>query len=398
MKVEEIVSRLIESGSKFNDKRLEKIIKQLEHYINGDYSYEEISEYLAKNLQEKTGEFLYDKNQIITGISTSVFLNPGIEVNIIGGNLRKNQSEKIDENTLFDIASITKLYFGLLIMYLNLLGIIDRKELINNLTNDFDLPNYSVDDLVNMRGIIKTLKRIDECSSDEDAFNVLQGICVETDNKDIYNYTDMGVIILTYILEKLFGMNYDQILKDYILNPLGLSATYFPGNNITGNGRLISKPHDPKAFILNKALGHAGMFVNGADLVKLSKGIFSERILPLEKVREFCINKSGYNRGVFGAFVHHPNGLADTYVPKEFSKDSFAYEGFTGSVVVFDLINQIHNSILVNAIDEETMLKSSIYRKSIRKYQEAITDEILKFLILDRYFSDNNGFVKKLKI
>jgi len=133
MKVEEIVSRLIESGSKFNDKRLEKIIKQLEHYINGDYSYEEISEYLAKNLQEKTGEFLYDKNQIITGISTSVFLNPGIEVNIIGGNLRKNQSEKIDENTLFDIASITKLYFGLLIMYLNLLGIIDRKELINNL-------------------------------------------------------------------------------------------------------------------------------------------------------------------------------------------------------------------------------------------------------------------------
>ena len=140
------------------------------------------------------------------------------------------------------------------------------------------------------------------------------------------------------------------------------------------------------------------MFVNGADLVKLSKGIFSERILPLEKVREFCINKSGYNRGVFGAFVHHTNGLADTYVPKEFSKDSFAYEGFTGSVVVFDLINQIHNSILVNAIDEETMLKSSIYRKSIRKYQEAITDEILKFLILDRYFSDNNGFVKKLKI
>ena len=396
MKIEEIVSKLIKNGSVFDVENLNRVIKQLSCYIVRDYSYEEINDLLSLEFQTKTGEFLCDRNKIIAGISTSIFLHPKTEINVIGGNLRNNQPDKIDEDTLFDVASITKLYFGLLIMRLNFLGLINMDKLINDLTNNFDLPNYTANDLVNMRGVIKTLKRIDKCDTEEEAFKALKEIYVEDDNKNIYNYTDMGVIVLTYILEELFRMSYEDLLGKFVLDPLRLRATYHPSGNITGNGRANLKAHDPKVNVLNRALGHAGIFVNGSDLVQLSRGIFDEKILPIEEVKWLCENRSGYNRGMFGAFVHHPNGLINTYVPNEYSFDSFAYEGFTGSIVVFDLLNQIHNSILVNAIDEETMLKSPQYREMISKYQEALTEETLKFFIIDRYFSTNAGFVKKL--
>lgn len=398
MKVEEIIENLKRNGSKFDSLDIERIRKQLISYIAKDYSKSEIDDFLTLDLKEKTEELLYGKKGIINGISTSIYLSSGTTISILGGNRRNNTYEKIDENTLFDIASITKLYFGLLMMKLNELGIIDLNAFINNLTDSFDLKEYRIDDLINMRGIIKTKERVDSFLDEKEALSALKSIYIENADKSIYNYTDMGVIVLTIILEEMFGISYDEILKYYLLDPLGLNATYFPKTNVTGNGRNDSKPHDPKTNALNKSCAHAGLFVNSSDLIKLSNHLFEGNYLPVDKLREFCINKSGYNRGIFGSFVHHSNGLSDTYVPNEYSRDSFAYEGFTGSVVVFDLINKIHNSILVNAIDEASKKKSPLYRDTIRWYQEIITEESIKLLIIDRYFIDGDRCVKKLII
>lgn len=398
MEIDDALKSLISSGSKFDLEKLKIIRKELQKYINKDYCLDEVINLVALEIKEKTEEFLYSENKSIAGISTSIFLSPNYHINIMGGSKKWSVFDEIDNNTLFDIASITKLYTGLLVMRLRRLNLIDTSRLVNELTCNFDLKDYSLDDIINMSGIILTPKRLDKCSSKKEVMDTLKHIYVSCNDKSIYNYTDMGLIVLTFILEEIFNMNYIDILDKYLINPLGLRATYFPKTNITGNGRRDNKPNDPKANILNKPIASAGIFTNSEDLVNLSKQIFLEEYFAFDDLKSFCINKTSKAKAAFGSFTHSPFGISKTYVPDEYSKDSFAFEGFTGSITVFDLINKIHNNILVNAVYEDTLIKSPMFRKDIASYQEDVTKASIKIYVMDKYFNDNKSFLKKIKI
>ncbi len=393
MGIDIIFENLISNGSKFNLTELKLIKNELQKYINKDYSLNDILNSIIEEMELRTEEFLHHSSNSISGLSTSIYLYPNYKINIMGGSKRRNFNDLIDCDTLFDIASITKLYTGLLFKRLEKLDLIDRNTKINDITDNFNLDDYSIDDLINMRGIIKTPKRLDECKSSEEAINILKQTYIETNNKDVYNYTDMGLIILTYILEEKLGMEYDKIIYKYLINPLGLKATYSPLKNITGSGRFDNKPNDPKARILNKPLASAGIFTNSSDLILLSKYIFE-----CEDMQEFCINKTEKARAIFGSYTHSPLGFSKTYVLDEFSKYSFAFEGYTGSIVLFDLINKIHNNILVNSVYEGTTLKPSGFQNAMANYQYKISLDSLKLFIIDKYFNKEQEFVKKIKV
>lgn len=398
MNIDDILYQMKITGSSFEKEKLKKIKLELQKYIDKDYSNEEIINIISYELKDKTEAFLYDEHKIISGINASIFVNPNYILNVIGGSKSRKEFQAISEDTLFDIASITKLYTGLLVMKLEDLDLINLKKPIIDITNSFKLDNYTIEDLINMRGIILTPKRIANCNNTKEALEVLKQIYIENSDKDIYNYTDMGLIILGYMLEEILDMDYNTIFTKYLKEPLSLRATYFPNSNITGNGKQNQKPNDPKATILNQPIASAGLFTNSLDLINLSRHLFSFDYLSWDYLKKFCFYRTEKPKGIFGSYTHHPLGLKKTYVPNEYSKYSFAYEGFTGSVVVFDLINQIHNNILVNAIYDNTLLKSPTFNQAFAIYQQDITEISLKLLVIDRYFEDNQSFVKKIKI
>ncbi|MBE6144134.1 MAG: beta-lactamase family protein [Firmicutes bacterium] len=394
---DELFLKIISNSPNPNLEQLKKIRLELQKYINKDYSFNSVMEIILKELKEQSEQILYNYKQIVSGLSSSVFVN-GHYINIIGGNKKRGVQDKIDEQTLFDIASITKMYMGLLIMKLKEMGLIDTAKKINELTKTFSLPNYSVDDLIHMRGIIVTPIRLDRCENSKQALNILKKTYVEDENKSIYTYTDIGLIILTYILEEIMNMKYSEILDKYLLSPLGLSATYHPNFNVTGNGRKDNKPNDPKANILKHENGSAGLFINSNDLILLSKHLFDGKYLSLETLKQFCWNNESNSKGIFGCYTYHKQGLEKTYVPGLYSKDSFAFEGYTGSVVVFDLINKIHNNILVNTMFENTLEKHPLYNRALRSYQEVLSEASIKICALEKIFEEPQSFVKKIKI
>lgn len=395
--IDKLLLKIISNSPNPNLEQLRKIRLELQKYINKDYSFNNIMEIILKELTEQTERILYNSKQIVSGFSSSIFVNNHY-INIIGGNKKREVQNKIDENTLFDVASITKMYMGLLIMKLKEIGLIDISQKINELTKTFTLPNYSVDDLINMRGIIVTPIRLDRCENSKQAFNILKKTYIENEDKSIYAYTDIGLIILTYVLEELMNMKYSEILDKYLLHPLGLSATYYPNCNVTGNGRNDNKPNDPKANILKQKIGSAGLFINSNDLILLSKHLFDGRYLSLETLKQFCGNDGNKAKGIFGCYKYHKQGLEKTYVPSLYSKDSFAFEGYTGSVVVFDLINKIHNNILVNTMFENTLEKHPLYNQALRSYQEVLGEASIKICALEKIFEEPQSFVKKIKI
>lgn len=390
MNLESIFDKLKVDGSKFSVEELRKLKEELEYYLKKDYSKEEISLKIAYDVKEKTEELLYNEHEVISGISTLISIYDSSRIDVIGG-------KKIDENTFFDVASITKLYMGLLVLRLNFLGLLDLNTKINDITDKFDLPNYTINDIINMKGIIETKKRVDACSNEKEAFNALKNIHVVDNDKSIYNYTDIGIIALTYILEDLFGCSYEELLDKYVLKPLDLDASYKPKNNVVGNGYKDKLPHDPKARILNRPLGSAGIFTSNHDFLMLNQKIAENKEL-YDLCLNFCARKGKKPKGLFGSYTKDPLGLIKTYIPNEYSKDTFSFEGYTGSIVIFDLINKMCNGILVDAISYDTLLKHPSLINYLNDYQQALAHNSIKLLVIDKCYKEEKNFVKKIKI
>ena len=102
-------------------------------------------------------------------------------------------------------------------------------------------------------------------------------------------YSDLGFILLGYILEKIGGTRIDQLCNTYVFKPIGMDNTCFnpKTKNVaateidpnTGNV-LIGKCHDENARFLGGISGHAGLFSNIEDLIKFANMLINKGALP----------------------------------------------------------------------------------------------------------------------
>ena len=371
-RVESIVEEIQSKGSEINASDL---INDSEKIIKSDYPLEEVLSSIASNIRILTEEFLHAKNKnntlLVSGISSCIYLpdfsgNGEYKLKIIGGSRDRNIDLPIDEDTLFDVASITKLYTLLLLFRLEELGLINLDSRIVDVNPDFsNLEDFTFNDLIRLHGEIYTDGRIEEATGYEEAYNRLRASFLKSNSREENKYTDIGAIIMGKTIERILSkklgktMNFGEIMDEFLLKPLGLTHTMFnpQSGNTTGSGNINGIVHDPKARILGGAVGSAGIFTTSDDLALLARSIFSlTSINPryFSKLGEITFpNSPQRNKGNLGIYVKHPLGLQKTFTPSEFSTGSFSHQGWTGSVAVFDPNNLIHNNILVNAIYQD---------------------------------------------
>lgn len=179
-----------------------------------------------------------------------------------------------------------------------------------------------------------------------------------------YRYSDLGVMVLTAVIERAAGERLDSFLRREVFEPLGMDATgYNPGaergpvaatedDGLRG-GMLEGVVHDENAWILDGVSGHAGLFAPAADLLaygrawlRLEAPFASERWMS-----EALVDRStgeGPRRGLLWrlAQVDWPFGDA-------VSAKAFGHTGFTGTSLVVDpeqgwvvvlLTNRVHPS------------------------------------------------------
>src|SRR4029077_4692978 len=86
-------------------------------------------------------------------------------------------------------------------------------------------------------------------------------------------YSDLGIILMAEIVERLTGRPLDELVKTYISSPLGMKDTMFrPPKNLWQwiaptefdknlRHRLVQgEVHDENAFTMGGVSGHAGVF------------------------------------------------------------------------------------------------------------------------------------------
>lgn len=226
------------------------------------------------------------------------------------GNLRYGEnSKKVDKNTLFRIASISKIVTGITMYKLVDQGLIDVCENVSKyipwltdkngnmtvkklLSHTAGLPvEYTPDGPRDENLLEQSLK--DELSKIDLSL---------VKDKSEYLYSNIGIRLASLIMEKVTGEKFTSLAKRLVLDPLGMgNTTYFLHEAIQKDLCYPCDIVDEKLCLHEKTWENAvryaagGLFSNSCDLLRLARFILNERSDSGEKIisdKSFSIIKS----------------------------------------------------------------------------------------------------------
>ena len=270
------------------------------------------------------------------------------------------------ENSVFDLASVTKLFTGLCMMRLKEEGLLDFSRPVLVYDPRFArLGDTTVEQLAAFGVTVKTPVRIDACADREQALETL--LAAEPGERPQRRvYSDIPAMILKYVIEAAGGMPFYDCVKRMILEPAGMTETWAavpPGrrkdcqdysgeHRIEGTAWFVRDrkpgvPHDPKAAILQgetgDLCGHAGLFSTMRDMVRFCRAVLAEKIVSRDSLREMAVNRTGrllpdgtHSQYLgYQCYVRHPEQYWSE-IPAYMGMQAFGIGGFTGTHVSVD--------------------------------------------------------------
>jgi CubicO group peptidase (beta-lactamase class C family) len=194
--------------------------------------------HLDSVVQEAVTPYMSNKN--VAGLSIGVLQN-GEMYTYNFGETKKGSGQLPTANTIYEIGSVTKTFTGIMLANAVLEGKVKldddiRKYLDGNYPNlQFAGRPIALVNLSNHTSGLPSQPKI--AGSDEDIFSpstkfndkmmsdILHQITLDTLPGNRRQYSNFAVGLLGIILEKAYGMNYEQLLKKYILGPYGMKQT-----------------------------------------------------------------------------------------------------------------------------------------------------------------------------
>lgn len=201
------------------------------------------------------------------------------------------------------------------------------------------------------------------------------------EKKNRYLYSDLGFILLADLVQVVSGQSLDIFMQQHFYSPLKMKSTCFMPlqhgidpqriapteiDNLFRKQLLHGYVHDPNAAAMGGVAGHAGLFSTATDLftlyqMMLNGGSFNgKRYISTETFNTF--NSRHYanqgNRRALGFDKPFING-SSTHIAPMASQSSFGHTGFTGIMVWVDpqynlvylfLSNRVHPSATPNKL------------------------------------------------
>lgn len=185
----------------------------------------------------------------------------------------------------------------------------------------------------------------------------------ETGTKMVYS--DLGMITLGKVIEKVSKKSLDKFCYENIFSPLGMRNTFYnPPKEALGRiaptevdnhfrkRLLVGEVHDETAFMLNGVAGHAGLFSTASDLAKilhtlLQNGFYQgKQIIKPETVQLFTSKQSKISSRGIGWDTKDEKSSAGSL----FSMRSFGHTGYTGTSVWTDPERNLFAILLTNRV------------------------------------------------
>ncbi|KQZ89574.1 serine hydrolase [Phycicoccus sp. Root563] len=180
-----------------------------------------------------------------------------------------------------------------------------------------------------------------------------------------YLYSDLNLITLGVVVEKLRGKPLDEVVAERITRPLGMRDTGYNPSDRTrtaateyqtapARGMVWGEVHDENAWSLGGVAGHAGVFSTVDDLAVLSQALLNggtyrgHRILSKQSVTSLITNFNG-------DFPGDDHGLGFElnqrwYMDALSGPQTAGHTGYTGTSIVIDFASRSFAILLTNRV------------------------------------------------
>ncbi len=286
------------------------------------------------------------------------------------GRLMYNDSSaKMTTNTIFDLASLTKVLAtttaAMICVDRKLFSIDDKVSKYIPAFAQNGKENVTIKNLLMHSGGLPAYKKFYAVYSDPQQVldDIYAGqLAYSPGTKTVYS--DLGMITLGKVIEKVTGKTLDVFCNEEIFNPLKMGDTYYnPPKTLKHriaptefdhywrNRLLIGEVHDETASLLNGVSGHAGLFSTAGDISKvlqmlLQKGVYEgKRIIDSSTVKMFLTKQS--NDRALGWDMKSSSGSSAGSL---FSDKSYGHTGFTGTSVWTDPLRKLFVVFLTNRV------------------------------------------------
>jgi len=203
-------------------------------------------------------------------------------------------------------------------------------------------------------------------------------------------YSDLGIILMAEIIQRLTGKPLDALANENIFGPLEMKhSMYNPPRAIwpeiaptefdsqLRHRMLQGEVHDENAFAIGGVSGHAGVFSTAGDLavfcqMLLNGGVYAhQRILKRSTISEFTAPQPlAQNTRTLGWVVPTEGSSSGHY----FSPHSYGHTGFTGTTIWIDPDRQLFVVLLTNRVHPTRE------NHKIAEVRPAVHDAVMKAL------------------
>ena len=309
-------------------------------------------------------------NELVdSGIVSHIAVRVGVGDEIIYDAYRG----EVDENTLFDMASVTKIIatttLALVALDRGILSVDDPVSKFFPTTKPMTVKHL----LTHTMGIgHKALNKEGYTYGNiaEKVLEILSDFPIGTD----VQYSCPGFILLGKILEKIFEKPLNECFEEMVAKPLGLESTSFlPKNrenavNSNLNGDMRGIVNDYNCQFLGGVAGNAGIFSNLSDVTKYVHFLLNKG-RPLIDENTFLMAVQNYTLG-----MSESRGLGFLYVDDLYKQTGGLFDdgaighcGHTGQSVFVDYRSGLYAIILSDATVS-----------TVRKYGKEHYDEVME--------------------
>ena len=176
--------------------------------------------------------------------------------------------EQTCQGLVYDLASVSKVVgVGTVLTFLWHQGELDIEKSVTEFLPDSDYQDIAI------RQLLTHATDLDPYIPNRDQLNAEElkeaMFHLNRREKRAFLYSDVHFLLLGFLLENYFEKNLDQILQEQVFDPWKMKETQFgPVSSAvpTVRGQKAGVVHDPKARLLGRHAGSAGLFSTVHDL------------------------------------------------------------------------------------------------------------------------------------
>jgi CubicO group peptidase (beta-lactamase class C family) len=280
-------------------------------------------------------------------------------------------SPAVDTNTLYDLASLTKVIATTTAaMILEEGGQLDLGRTVGSYLPEFNTPEKAH---ITVRQLLTHSSGLEAGASiyrtargREQYIQQISARPLEYTPGTNMIYSDWNMIVLQLVMERITGKPLDVLTTEKIFKPLGMTDTQFqpsialrsriaPTQVDDGRGGLLwGTVHDQNAWAIGGVAGHAGLFSTARDLALFSmmilnggEGANGTRIAKPATIARWTSRQGRESTRTLG--WDSPDGGSSA--GQFFSPWSFGHTGFTGTSIWIDPEKDLFVVVLTNRVN-----------------------------------------------